>query len=158
MKKLLEDFDVIITEINNQISDKVYGINYLEKIKYLLIDRIKLLDTSSLTNNAPSENNELFKQYGENSLSIKFVLNLEPLAIIKNNTVDDHLCIVINGFKSVKIYQNLESKESHSINLFPKTGIVISKDTLISESLYEDATLLNIFNLKNHKEVNKDLI
>ena len=158
MDKLLESFDAIITEINNQIGDKVYGINYLEKIKYFLIDKIDTLDTSIINNKETKKNKELIKKYGENNLSISFNLNSDPLAIIKNNTVDDHLCIVVRGFKSIKIYQNLNSKESHSINLFPKTGIVISKDTLVSESVNKDTILLNIFNSKINMNIeNKNL-
>jgi len=148
MEKLLHSIDVIITEINNQISDKVYGINYLEKIKYPLIDKIKIIHSDIFKDKADFRNEELIKKYGENHLSISLDLNLDPLAKIKNKILNDYLCIVVVGFKSLKIYQNLESKESHLINLYPNTGIVLSKDTLISESSAKDTILLNIFNSK----------
>ena len=48
---------------------------------------------------------------------------------------------------------NLDFKKSQSLNLFPKTGIVISKDTLISESISKDTILLDIFNIKNDKVI-----
>ena len=44
MKNLIEEIDSIIFEFDKQTNDKIIGINYLEKLKFPLIDRLKLVN------------------------------------------------------------------------------------------------------------------
>ena len=149
MEDFIQDFDNIISVSNNQINDKILGINYLEKLKYLLIDKLKILNLSNEKNIKNFEQKEIKRKFGVNNLLIKFIFNKESLSKMKTITTNDYLCIVLFGFKSLEIHENLDFKKSQSLNLFPKTGIVISKDTLISESISKDTILLDIFNIKN---------
>ena len=149
MEDFIQDFDNIISVSNNQINDKILGINYLEKLKYLLIDKLKILNLSNEKNIKNFEQKEIKRKFGVNNLLIKFIFNKESLSKMKTITTNDYLCIVLFGFKSLEIHENLDFKKSQSLNLFPKTGIVISKDTLISESISKDTILLDIFNIKS---------
>ena len=153
MEDLIQDFDNIISASNNQINDKILGINYLEKLKYLLIDKLKTLNISNEKNFKNFEQKEIKRKLGDNDLLIKFIFNTESLSKMKTITPNDYLSIVLFGFKSLEIHRNLDFKKSQSLNLFPKTGIVISKDTLISESISKDTILLDIFNIKNDKVI-----
>ena len=153
MENLIQDFNDIISASNNQINDKILGINYLEKLKYLLIDKLKILNISNEKSFRNFEQKEIKRKFGVNDLLIKFIFNTQSLSKIKTITPNDYLSIVLFGFKSLEIYENLDFKKSQSINLFPKTGLVISKDTLISETISKDTILLDIFNIKNDKVI-----
>ena len=153
MENLIQDFNDIISASNNQINDKILGINYLEKLKYLLIDKLKILNISNEKSFRNFEQKEIKRKFGVKDLLIKFIFNTQSLSKIKTITPNDYLSIVLFGFKSLEIHRNLDFKKSQSLNLFPKTGIVISKDTLISESISKDTILLDIFNIKNDKVI-----
>ena len=41
MEQLILEIDSVISNCNNKINDKIIGVNYLEKLKFLLIDSLK---------------------------------------------------------------------------------------------------------------------
>ena len=153
MEDLIKDIQSMISESNNQINDNIFGVNYLEKLKYLLIDKLKTFKISSRLNIESLKNKEIKNQYNQNNLLIKFENNSDPLSKIKNIIQNDYLCIVINGSKSIKIHDKLNLSKTQSINLFPYKGAVLSKDTVISESISKDTVLINIFNMKNGTDI-----
>ena len=63
----------------------------------------------------------------------------------------------MQGFASVNIYQNMAENESHSLSLFPKTGVVLSKNTLISEKIIKDSLILRIVNIRDTSNINVEI-
>ena len=47
----MQEIDNIISRCINQINDKALGFNFLEKLKYPLIDNMKSYNLSNLINN-----------------------------------------------------------------------------------------------------------
>ena len=78
MEDFIKDFDNIISASNNQINDKILGINYLEKLKYLLIDKLKTLNISNEKNFKNFEKKEIKRKFGVNDLLIKFIWRRRP--------------------------------------------------------------------------------
>ena len=150
MENFLQDIDTIISESNNQINDKILGVNYLEKLKYILIDSLKGLKISSFNE---IKNNEILKTYGENELKIKIEKYSSTLSTIKNKISNDYLCIVLRGSKSIEFHDISNSKFSHKLDIFPFMGIVLSCNILISESFSNETVLLNIFNFRKKNEI-----
>ena len=72
MEDLIKDIQNMISESNNQINDKILGVNYLEKLKYLLIDKLKTSKITSMENIKSFQNKEIKIQYNQNNLLIKF--------------------------------------------------------------------------------------
>ncbi|MEC7744857.1 MAG: hypothetical protein VX534_00275, partial [Pseudomonadota bacterium] len=68
MERLILEIDNIISNCNNKINDKIIGINYLEKLKFFLIDSLKENDFSSFNNISNENVTELNKTYVENNL------------------------------------------------------------------------------------------
>ena len=153
MEDLIQDIHNIISESNNQINDKILGVNYLEKLKYLLIDKLKTFKITSIKNIENLQNKELKISFNQNNLLIKFENYSNPISRIKNTIQNDYLCIVLNGSKSIKIHENSDPSESQSINLFSNTGIVLSKATVISESISKETILINIFNIRSDIDI-----
>ena len=146
MINLIKNIEKAIPEINSKINDKTLGINYLEKLKYLLIDAIKEMNIETSNKIENLDNQNIIIIFGENKLSINLDIYKEAITKIKKNIQKDYLCIVLEGFISIDIYDNLKTKEFQSINLFSKTGMVLTQNTLITESIAKDSILLYIIN------------
>ena len=152
MKNLIEEIDNIILESSKEINDNVVGINYLEKLKYLLIDRFKVFNLKFIED---ISNQELLKNYNQKSLSIKLENYQKSSSKIKNSILNDYLCIMLTGSKTLKIYENLESKKASTINLYKNMGLILPKDTIISESIASQSILLNIDYNNESKPIEK---
>ena len=146
MSDLFKEIENIISDCNNNIESNILGINYLEKLKYFLIDKIKEFETIDINIIQKSNNQEIRKKFNQNNLIISIFSNLDPLLKIKQNVENDILCIVIEGYKSLKIFKDINSKDAHSINLFSKMGIVLSKNMIISQSIGKKSFILYIEN------------
>lgn len=152
MLNLVEDIDNFISNCNNDININILGINYLEKLKYSLIDKLKNVNSDFYRN---YEKQEIRKKYGENNLNIKIENHLNAKSTIKNHILNDQLSIVLFGSKNIEIYENFELKESNSLNLFKNMGIVIPKDTIINETISKESFLIDIINIKEDFDIEK---
>ena len=150
MENFMQDIDNIISESNNQINDKVLGVNYLEKLKYLLIDSLKNIKIPSFNE---IKSNAILKTHGANNLKINIENYSSSLSKIKNKISSDYLCIVLQGTKSIEFHDILNSKYTNKLNIFPFTGVVLSNNTIISESISNDTILMDIFNFRNKNEI-----
>ena len=157
MEHLIVEIDNIISNCNNKINDKIIGVNYLEKLKFFLIDSLKENDFSSFDNISNETYTELNKKYGENNLVITIQKYQESLSKMKNECINDLLNVVLQGFISLDIYQNHKENELHSLSLFPKTGIVLSKNTFISEKIIKDSLILKIVNTRDTSNINIEI-
>ena len=151
------NIDGIISDCNNKINDKIFGVNYLEKLKFFLIDSLKENDFSSFNNISNENVTDFNKTYGENNLVITIQQYQESLTKIKNECINDLLSVVLKGFISLDIYQNKKENELCSISLFPKMGIVLSKNTFISEKITKDSLILKIVNIRDTSNINIEI-
>ena len=76
---------------------------------------------------------------------------------MKNECINDLLSVVLQGFISLDIYQNHKENELYSLSLFPKTGIVLSKNTFISEKIIKDSLILKIVNIRDTSNINIEI-
>ena len=150
MNNLMQDFDNIILDITEGISDQLMGVGYLEKIKYPIIDKFKSIDFEKI---------ELKKDYKfsyknqNNNISVEMINNLDSASKIKNVVQDDYLSIVLKGSKTIQIYENMESSNCATLNLYSNLGIVFCKDTIISEMISRDCILLDLYNTKLNNDI-----
>ena len=157
MEQLFLQIDSIITDCNKKINDKIIGINYLEKLKFLLIDSLKENNFNSFEKVSNKNILEFSKKYGENNLIIIIQQYQESFTRIKNECLNDFLCIVLKGLTSLDIHQNNKENDLYSLNLFPNTGIVLSKNTLISEKIIKNSLILRIENIKDTSNINVEI-
>ena len=150
METLIQNIDSIIIECNKRINENILGINYLEKLKYYLIDSLKLHKISSFEE---CKNTEITKIYGKNHLLISIENFSDSLSKIKNVISNDYLCIVLIGGKFLEIYSNSKHKISNNLNLFPFTGIVLSQNTVVNESISKETILLNIYHINEKTDI-----
>ena len=137
----MQDIDNIISDCINQINIKITGINFLEKLKYPLIDKLKLFNSSNLEKYI---NKEFLDNYGDNKFSSKIEKISDNRSKIRNKNEKDLLSIVFEGFKTITIKENLNSNNSDKLYLTNFTGIVLEKNTIFDEIIKKNTILLNI--------------
>ena len=149
MESFFKEIDKLIIESNKKINEKILGINYLEKLKFSLIEQIINLKIKSYEE---IKNFEEVKEYNNIKLSISFKNYNDAISKLKNQLPNDNLCIILRGLKTFKIINNHESK---NFTLFPNMGIILPSKTKVNESISKQSTIIDIFNLNQDLTIEK---
>ena len=153
MNVLLKEINDIIEKNNSKINENIVGINYLEKLKYLVIDNLKdgqdkfILDDLLAT--LKKKNNQSIKfKFKNRSLLISINLYKNPLSKIKLCYDNDTLSIVINGVKKISLFDLYDKKRKVSLSIFKNMGIVLSENTITSEKIAAGSIVMDIVSEK----------
>ena len=116
MNVLIKEINDIIEKNNSKINENIVGINYLEKLKYLIIDDLKdgqdKFTLDDLVAAFTEKNNQSIKfKFKNRSLFLSINLYKNPLSKIKLCYNNDTLFVVINGVKKM-----LNDEPSYSID------------------------------------------
>ena len=144
MNTLHDDLDKLIIETINEIKEEIININYLEKLKYLFIDRIKLMQLNYSSDEIKLITSDYSKKFKDNKLDISIKIYNNPSSLIKNKLENDFLTLVLQGYKTISILDKKQKNDYPPLNLYPKTGVVIVKDTLVNEKIYAGSIILDI--------------
>ena len=149
MENFFKKLDNFIIECNKEINEKILGINYLEKLKFSLIERIVGLNIKSY------EEIKNFQKINEhNNIKLNIILHHynDALSKLKNPLPNDNLCIILRGSKTFKITNN---KESKNITLYQNMGITLPSKTNVNESIAKQSTIIDIFYLNEKLGIEK---
>ena len=145
----MQDIDNLISDCINQISEKITGISFLEKLKYILIDNIKLLNQSTLQSII---NKEQHLTNSDINFYIKIKKEDENISRIKHSIENDSLSVVIEGLKTISFYKK-SNLSAGSLHFSKHTGVVLSKNTIIDESINKGTISLNIFIIDKEENI-----
>ena len=137
----MQDIDNLISDCINQINEKINGINFLEKIKFSLIDKMKSIDLLNFEN---INNKEQYINNANINLLTKIEKTNENVSKIKKTIDNDNLTIILEGLKTISIHEKLISKSVNQQYLSKYVGMVLAKNTIIDEIITKDTILLNI--------------
>ena len=149
MKNFFNEIDNFIIESNKKINAKILGINYLEKLKFSLIEKIIGLNINSYEK---IKNFQEVKEYNNIRLSIRFNNYNQSLSKLKKSIPHDNLCIILRGLKTFKI---TDSKESKNFTLYQNMGITLPSKINVDESIAKQSTIIDIFNLNENLGIEK---
>ncbi len=153
MNVLIKEINDIIENNNSKINENIVGINYLEKLKYLVIDNLVngqdkfILDhlVAALT----KKNNQSIKfKFKNRSLILSINLYKNPLSKIKLCYDNDTLSVVINGVKKISLFDLRDKKRKVSLSIFKNMGIVLSENTITSEKIAAGSIIMDIVSEK----------
>ena len=149
MNTFIQKIEDIILENNNVINKNIIGINYLEKIKYLIIDNLKNIDKLVLENlitDLKNSNDQSIKyKFKDNLLFSSICLYKDSLSRIKLSCNHDILSIMINGYKTVAIFDLDNNNKSTLLSIPKNMGLVLSENTVTSEVIASGSVILDIF-------------
>lgn len=146
----MQGIDNIISNCINQIDAKIKGVNFLEKLKYSIIDEFKsfnFLDfskTNALSHKINNENKTFMVEitkFNENFSKIKKILENEKLYI------------TLNGSKKIIIKDKVDSLKSNEVFLPRLTGLVLAKNCTFDEVIIKDSIILSISLVENNETV-----
>jgi len=140
----------IFSDINKSINEKIGGTNFLELIKFLLIEKLNSLTENDLKNLKlmPLNGKTLEKNINLDNRKIAYKIEYfdKSVSLIKQKTEEDNLSIILEGYKSIVIYDNTDHEKSIYSNLSKNMGIVLSLDTVITTKIAAKSILLSISN------------
>jgi len=160
MNFLIKEINDIIEKNNSKINENIVGINYLEKLKYLVIDNLKdgqdKFTLDDLVAVLTKKNNQSIKfKFKKQSLFLSINLYNKPLSKIKLCYDNDILSIVINGVKKISLFDLYDKKKKVSLSIFKNMGIVLSKNTIISEKIATGSIIMDIVSNKKAMNIEK---
>ena len=157
METFIQKIEDIILDNNNVINKNIIGINYLEKLKYLIIDNLKNIDKFVLENlitDLKNSNNQSIKYKFKGDLLFSSIcLNKDSLSRIKSAYNHDILSIVINGYKAVAIFDFDNNNKSTILSIPKNMGLVLSENTVTSEIIASGSVILDIFYENNVSKI-----
>ena len=160
MNVLIKEINDIIEKNNSKINENIVGINYLEKLKYLVIDNLKdgqnKLTLDDLVATLTEKNNQSIKfKFKNQSLFLSINLYNNPLSKIKLCYDNDTLSIVINGVKKISLFDLHDKHKKISLSIFKNMGIVLSENTIISEKIAAGSIIMDIVSNKKAMHIEK---
>ena len=160
MNVLIKEINDIIEKNNSKINENIVGINYLEKLKYLVINNLKdsrdKFTLDNLVADLTEKNNQSIKLKFENqSLFLSINLYNNSLSKIKLCYDNDTLSIVINGVKKISLFDLNDKKKKVSLSIFKNMGIVLSENTIISEKIAAGSIIMDIVSEKKAMNIEK---
>ena len=160
MNDLIKEINDIIEKNNSKINENIVGINYLEKLKYLIIDNLKdgqnKFTLDDLVAAFTKKNNQSIKyKFKNQSLFLSINLHKNPLSKIKLCYDNDTLSIVINGVKKISLFDFYDKKKKVSLSIFKNMGIVLSENTITSEKIAAGSIIMDIVSEKKAMNIEK---
>ena len=149
MENFFKVIDKLIIESNKEINEKILGINYLEKLKFSLIEKIIGLNINSYEK---IKNFQEIREYNNIKLSVSLNNYNQSLSKLNKSIPHDNLCIVLRGLKTFKITDN---KESKNFTLYQNMGITLPSKTNVNESIAKQSTIIDIFSLNENLGIEK---
>ena len=153
MNDLIKEINDIIEKNNSKINENIVGINYLEKLKYLVIDNLKdgqdKFTRDDLVAALKKKNNQSIKfEFKNRSLFLSINLYKNPLSKIKLCYDNDTLSVVINGVKKISLFDLYDKKKKVSLSIFKNMGLVLSENTITSEKIAAGSIIVDIVSEK----------
>ena len=153
MNVLIKEINDIIEKNNSKINENIVGINYLEKLKYLVINNLKdnqdKFTLDNLVASLKKKNNQSIEfKFKNQSLSLSINLYENPLSKIKLCYDNDTLSVVINGVKKISLFDLYDTNKKVSLSIFKNMGIVLSENTITSEKIAAGSIIMDIFSEK----------
>ena len=160
MNDLIKKINDIIEKNNSEINENIVGINYLEKLKYLVIDKLKdgqnIFALDDLVAVLTEKNNQSIKfKFKNRSLILSINLYKNPLSKIKLCYDNDTLSVVINGVKKISLFDLYDKKRKVSLSIFKNMGLVLSENTITSEKIAAGSIIMDIVSEKKAMNIEK---
>ena len=160
MSDLIKEINDIIENNNSKINENIVGINYLEKLKYLVIDNLRdgkdKFTPDDLVAAFKKKNNQSIKfKFKNQSLFLSINLYNNSLSKIKLCYDNDTLSIVINGVKKISLFDLNDKKKKVSLSIFKNMGIVLSENTITSENIATGSIIMDIVSEKKAMNIEK---
>tara|TARA_Y100001970_G_C14009944_1_gene737862 strand:+ start:156 stop:641 length:486 start_codon:yes stop_codon:yes gene_type:complete len=161
MQEISKKIEDIIVEQVNLLNKKIKGINFLELLKFNIIEKIKPLfknytfdQTTEFINEKKINNDNIL-------IEIKIIFIDKPSLILKKVLLRDTLIISLKELIQIDVIDNGKNKKIQSFSILPLMGVCLSEKTHINLNFLKNCFYLEIKcedNVKNIDIIKKDTI
>ena len=156
---MTEIFNDILKIIENEIGlmdEKVYGINFLESLKFNIMPKFSILKDKIEKIESLQHNSANKFQKNNNIVDINLIFNKESKTHLKKEILKDTLYLVLKGQLNLDF-----NKKNSKINIFPLMGVCLSSQSIINFSSLQNTFFIEFINLysnSNIEKLKKDII
>ena len=161
MNDLSKQIENVIIDQVNCLNKKIKGINFLELLKFNLIENIKPL----FKNHAFDQTKEFIHKFNidnENFLiEAKIIFIYKPSSILKKVLIKDTLLISLKEVIKIDVFNNEKGKEIKSFSILPCMGVCLSEKTNVNLNFLKNCFYVEIIfedKLKSVENIKKDTI
>ena len=161
MNDLSKQIENVIIDQVNFLNKKIKGINFLELLKFNLIENIKPL----FKNNAYDQTKEFIYKFNidnENFLiETKIIFIDKPSSILKKVLIKDTLLISLKELIKIDVFNTEKGKEIKSFSILPFMGVCLSEKTNVNLNFLKNCFYVEIIfedKLKSVENIKKDTI
>ena len=149
MNNIINNFETYIIDQDKLINSQIIGLKYLELIKNKLIQEILIKENKDILDPIKKINNKLDIKELVNKEGIKLSYNIEffnePESLKNYKIENDMMILIFQGFVNLEITDKFEKEKKMKFKLSKNSGIVISKDTIISREIPKETILISFF-------------
>ena len=161
MNDLSKQIENVIIDQVNFLNKKIKGINFLELLKFNLIENIKPL----FKNNAYDQTKEFIYKFNidnENFLiEAKIIFIDKPSSILKKVLIKDTLLISLKEVIKIDVFNTEKGKEIKSFSILPFMGVCLSEKTNVNLNFLKNCFYIEIIfedKFKSVENIKKDTI
>ncbi len=146
MKLIFQKIQNIFVEEAQNINTKIRGINFLEILKFKLLEKIVEIEEINTFKSSENAQNEFI--YENDNLNIKFKLSFIKFANSKpaSYKLIENDILIICLFKTIEInIEDYKTKKNHIFKLNNNSGITMPKNTKCKIISNPDTFLIEIF-------------
>lgn len=146
MKLIFQKIQNIFVEEAQNINTKIKGINFLEILKFKLLEKIVEIEEINTYKSSENAQNEFI--YENDNLNIKFKLSFIKFANSKpaSYKLIENDILIICLFKTIEInIEDYKTKKNHIFKLNNNSGITMPKNTKCKIISNQDTFLIEIF-------------
>jgi len=140
--------DELLIEINKSINEKIFGTNFLELLKYKLIEKFNDLEKNKLNKLKlmPIDGKNLEKEIELERRKINYRIEYfdKSVSEIKKKMDNNYLWIILKGLKNITVYDFKNNEKYIFSKLSKNMGIVLSLNTVITTKISEKSIILSI--------------
>ena len=138
----------LLIEINKSINEKIFGTNFLELLKSKLIEKFNDLEKNKLNKLKlmPIDGKNLEKEIELERRKINYRIEYfdKSVSEIKKKMDNNYLWIILEGLKSITVYDFKNDEKYIFSKLSKNMGIVLSLNTVITTKISEKSIILSI--------------
>jgi len=133
----------IINEEYLKLNQKINGINFLENLKFNILENLIIFLEKNELNQENISNYEFNLDGLNNSIEVKLIKLDKDIILLKKELIKNKLIIPLNANINIDILNN-DSKNFISIKLMPKMGVCLSSKTIVNMNIPNNTIYLEI--------------
>jgi len=161
MQEISKQIENVVIEQVNLLNKKIKGINFLELLKFNIIEKIKPLLENYTFDHTKDFVNKIKINNDNTLIEIKIIFIDKPSSILKKVLLKDTLLISLKEVIQIDVIDNEKRKEIKSFSILPLMGVCLSEKTHINLNFLKNCFYLEVKcedNVKNIDIIKNDTI